>query len=105
MTHLLSAVSELCQNPPFNRFNGLRLRAKQAPQVDENRNGRMDLMKLLEKVLLLHTQEVRGSSPCAPTTFNNLQYLACWPSRELCQNPSSEATVPKLEWLESSKPK
>jgi hypothetical protein len=37
-------VSELCQNPPFHGINDMRLRAKQIPQVNENRNGGKELM-------------------------------------------------------------
>jgi hypothetical protein len=36
-------VSELCQNPPFHEGNGMHLRAKQIPQVNENRNGGIEL--------------------------------------------------------------
>lgn len=42
LTH--ATVSELCQNPPFHEVNNIRLRAKQIPQVNENRNGEMELM-------------------------------------------------------------
>ena len=37
-------VSELCQNPPLYGVKDMRLRAKQIPQVNENRNGGIELM-------------------------------------------------------------
>jgi len=37
-------------------------------------------METLEQVMLLHTQEVRGSSPCAPTILIN----ALFPARCCC---------------------
>jgi hypothetical protein len=42
--HLLSAVSELFQNSLRNGINRLCLRAKQIPQVDENRNVKIERM-------------------------------------------------------------
>ena len=33
-------------------------------------------MSNIDLPMLFHTQEVRGSSPCAPTIFNNLQTAA-----------------------------
>jgi len=44
------------------------------PQLVENTENRMETREPKEACFRLHTQEVRGSSPCAPTIpFNELQ--------------------------------
>lgn len=49
---------------------GLRV-GRKAGAVNHWKNGNMwELMDLLEPTIILHTQEVGGSSPCAPTIEN-----------------------------------
>jgi hypothetical protein len=42
---------------------------KQTPQPVEKTENAMEIMEPKEAWIRLHTQEIRGSSPCAPTNF------------------------------------
>ena len=44
---------------------------KQTPQPIEKTENAMEIMEPKEAWIRLHTQEVRGSSPCAPTIVIN----------------------------------
>jgi len=42
------------------------------PQIIEKPENRIESWEQMEIYHWLHTQEVRGSSPCAPTTYQSL---------------------------------
>ncbi len=86
---------------------------KQFPQVVDKRHFRVELLEHLEPEIILHTQEVRGSSPCAPTNkrlvFNRLAVFGCFEqSKEdhktvskpgkTYQNSSRQPNRPLLDW-------
>ena len=53
---------------------------KQTPQPVEKTENAMEIMEPKEAWIRLHTQEVRGSSPCAPTnTFRDLRSIRAVP--------------------------
>jgi hypothetical protein len=68
------------------------LSEKQTPQPVEKTEDRMEIMEPKEARIRLHTQEVRGSSPCAPTIFNNLQTFP----RFARANPCKSKKCPRL---------
>jgi hypothetical protein len=49
------------------------LSEKQTPQPVEKTENAMEIIEPKEAWIRLHTQEVRGSSPCAPTIFGILR--------------------------------
>jgi hypothetical protein len=74
VTPSFPAVSKLCLNPIRLRVPGLLLSEKQIPQIVVNVRSWRKTMETLESMILLHTQEVAGSSPAAPTIeINSLQ--------------------------------
>jgi len=55
------------QNLISNDDWSCRSSEEQIPQIVENNKNRVEIWEPKEAYYSLHTQEVRGSSPCAPT--------------------------------------
>ena len=69
-----AGVPKLCQNASSSECLTIPSSEKQIPQVNEKPEKSDQRIEALESHRLLHTQEVTGSSPVAPTTLlNNLQ--------------------------------
>ena len=68
------------------------------PQVVEKPEYSIESWELMEIYHWLHTQEVRGSSPCAPTIFNNLRESLAFKRIIIpYQNPTEHELVRGLE--------
>ena len=71
---LLSRCAKTVSESHLLRVPGLLSSEEQIPQIVVNVRSWRETMETLEEMTLLHTQEVTGSSPVAPTIrINNLQ--------------------------------
>jgi len=63
----MGTVSKPYQNPIHNDAWSCRSSEEQIPQIVESNKNRVEIWEPREAYYSLHTQEVTGSSPVAPT--------------------------------------